>query len=57
VAYALYEVLRDVTNNKVDPQVMCFNCLLDICYFPISLVIFFNTIFHSILGDAVCRNG
>jgi callose synthase len=37
VAYALYEVLRDVTNNKVDPQVMCFNCLLEYMLFSYFL--------------------
>jgi hypothetical protein len=42
VASALYEVLRDVTKNKVDPQVMHCNCL----FLPSSSVNFFNPIFH-----------
>ena len=45
VASALYEVLRDVTNNKVDPQVTRCNCLF-LILFPMFLVSFLNTIFN-----------
>jgi hypothetical protein len=49
VACVLYEVLRDVTGNEVDPQVSNCKLLSNISSFIlVSLVNFLNIIFYSL---------